>query len=91
MKAQEFANILNEAVTLDSSLMSIFNIMVPCSPVVGKLTRLELMTVSDHVAMSNVLGIINAMFEGERIYIHHNNGKPKFKVQVLDEYIESND
>lgn len=91
MKAIEFANTLNEAVTLDGSLMALFHVMIPCSPGVGKLTSLELMAVNEHVAMANVLGIVNAMFKDERIYICNQEGKPKFKVQVLDEYVEGND
>lgn len=52
---------LNEAVALDPGLWSLFDCMVPCAPVVGSATAIELMSVNKSVAMASVLGILNGV------------------------------
>jgi hypothetical protein len=90
MNAEDVAHTLNEAITIDPNLISLFTVMVPCQPIVGKLTPIELMAVSDHIAMANVLGILNATFTNERIYLSRSaGGKVRFKVHTLN--VPSND
>lgn len=55
--------VLNEAVTLDPNLWSLFDCMVPCAPIVARATPIELMSVNKSVAMASVLGIINGLID----------------------------
>ena len=74
-------NTLNEAAALDPNIFSLFDCMVPCAPVVGHATNIELMSVTPSLARVGTLGIINGMLEdsGSRICIivEEFNGKAK--------------
>lgn len=53
--------LLNEAVSLDPMLWSLFDVMVPCAAIVGHATPIELMAVNDRFAMANALGLVNGI------------------------------
>ncbi len=70
MPIRDMVALLNASTKLSPSLMSLFDVMVPCSPIVGT-TEIELMRGPDGIAFANTLGVLNAAYAGtgERITI----------------------
>lgn len=82
MNAQQFCDMMNEALHLDINILHIFRTMTPCAPIIGKATDIELMAVDSNMAMASTLGIVNAMFENERVVLEYRNSKYLFKVML---------
>lgn len=70
MPIDDMVKLLNAATTLSPSLWSLFDVMVPCSPIVGT-TEIELMRGPEGIAFANMLGMLNAVYAttNERITI----------------------
>lgn len=72
MTVQEVVDMLNEAVTLSPGLWSLFDVQIPCAPMVGRVTSIELMdTGLQHLAFANTIGMINGVIRNpnERVCI----------------------
>jgi len=70
MPIDDVVKLLNAATTVSPSIWSLFEVMVPCSPLVGT-TEIELMRGPEGIAFANMLGMLNAVYAAtnERITI----------------------
>lgn len=70
---------LNEMVSLDPRTWALFDVMIPCAPVVGHVSAIELMGIHQKLAMVGVLGIVNGVL-----------GDPASRISIVTENKDGN-
>lgn len=89
MTVQEAVDMLNEAVTLSPRLWSLFDVQVPCDPIVGHVSSIELMdTGLKHLAFANTLGMINGVINDPNdrvcIILENSGGRTSRKFAIYN-------